>query len=73
MLILAPVNFIVWKIVKRTKFIKPEEADLVWERPILDAYEASFFSPPTGFWREMGQLIGIGLKKKDRRSSVASY
>jgi amino acid transporter len=67
----APVNFVVWKLVKRTKFIKPLEADLLWERPTLDAYEATFVDPPTGFWREMLNIVGIGRKKfgQDRRRS----
>src|SRR5437899_2397774 len=30
-----------FKIIKRSKFVKPHEADLVWERPAIDAYEAS--------------------------------
>lgn len=73
MVIVAFLTFTGWKIVKRTKFIKPLEADLIWERPTIDAYEATFIDPPSGFWREMGQLIGIGRKKGGgdrRRSSV---
>ncbi|KAK5069259.1 hypothetical protein LTR64_008447 [Lithohypha guttulata] len=73
MLLIAPFTFGIWKLVKKTKFVKPHEADLVWERPIVDAYEASFFTPPVGFWTEMVQLVGFNRKKKDRRSSVASY
>ncbi|KAK5098858.1 hypothetical protein LTS08_006236 [Lithohypha guttulata] len=73
MLLLAPLNFIVWKLLKKTKFVKSHEADLVWEAPVVDAYEASFTSAPVGFWTEMLQLVGIGRKKRDRRSSVASY
>lgn len=66
----APINFVAWKVLKRTKFVKPLEADLIWERPTLDAYEATFFDPPTSFWREMIQLVGIGRKKGlDRRMS----
>jgi yeast amino acid transporter len=60
-------------LIKRTKFVTSTEADLTWEAPIVDAYEDSFLTPPMGFWREMLQLVGIGLKKKDRRSSVAQY
>ncbi|KAK4609184.1 General amino acid permease AGP2 [Fulvia fulva] len=72
LLILAPINYIGWKLIKRTKLIKPHEADLVWERPTIDAYEATFIDPPTGFWREMLALVGIGRKKHQdrRRSSV---
>lgn len=73
MLFLAPITFFSWKLIKKTKMIKPHGADLVWEAPIVDAYEDSFLSPPIGFWAEMLQLVGIGLKKKDRRSSVSAY
>lgn len=73
MLLLAPCTFTFWKLFKKTKFVKPAEADLVWERPIVDAYEESFLTPPIGFWTEMLQLVGIGRKNKDRRGSTASY
>ncbi|CAK1364004.1 General amino acid permease AGP2 [Cercospora beticola] len=71
MLILAPILFIGWKVIKRTKFIGSHEADLIWERPTIDAYEATFIDPPNGFWREMLQMVGIGRKKfgQDRRRS----
>jgi yeast amino acid transporter len=61
----APILYVFWKVFKRTKAVKPHEVDLVWERPVVDAYEASFTSPPVGFWTEMLQLVGIGRKKKD--------
>ena len=53
MLILAPILFIGWKLIKGTKFVKPHEADLVWERPTIDRYEATFIDEPVGFWREV--------------------
>ena len=62
MQIVAPLLFIGWKLLKRTKTVKPAEADLVWERPIIDAYEAQFTEAPVGFWAEMGALIGIKSK-----------
>lgn len=64
MVILAPVLFVSWKIIKRTKFVKPHEADLIYERPEIDAYEASLTGDPTGFWEEMGHLVGIRRRKK---------
>ena len=74
MQLFIPPLFIIWKVIKKTKFVKPHEADLVWERPLVDAYEASFIDPPTGFWKEMGQLVGIkrgkGGNDKRRQSSV---
>ncbi|KAJ4156472.1 hypothetical protein NW754_008104 [Fusarium falciforme] len=52
MVILAPVLFFFWKVIKKTKFVKPLEADLVWEKPMIDEYEASIEDSPTGFWQE---------------------
>lgn len=74
MQIVIPPLFLIWKIIKRTKLVKPHEADLVWERPLIDAYEASFVDPPVGFWREMGQMVGVGRIKggnDKRRASMA--
>lgn len=68
MQLLAPIMFFGWKFIKRTRFVKPHEADLVWERPTIDAYEASFRSPPVGFWTEMGRLVGINRKKTAHQS-----
>ena len=56
MLIVAPLLFIGWKIFKKTKFIKPKDVDLVWERPTIDAYEETFIDAPVGFWEEMIQV-----------------
>ena len=63
MVILAPVLYIGWKLIKRTKFVKPEEADLVYQRPIIDAYEASIKTPPVTFWTEMVQMVGLRRRK----------
>lgn len=73
MVILAPVLFIAWKLIKRTKVIKPLEADLIWEAPIIDAYEADFLNAPAGFWTEMVQMFGFKKEatKERRKSSVA--
>jgi amino acid transporter len=58
MLILAPILFITWKVAKRTKFVSASKADLVWERPNVEAYEATFIDPPVSFWTEMLQMVG---------------
>lgn len=50
MLLLLPITFGGWKLLKRTKWLKAHEVDLVWDAPIIDAYEASFLTPPIGFW-----------------------
>lgn len=74
MQIFIPPLYLIWKFIKKTKIVKPHEADLVWERPIIDAYEATFTEPPVGFWHEIGQLIGFKRKKgghnQRRRSSL---
>ncbi|CCF36847.1 amino acid permease [Colletotrichum higginsianum] len=65
MQIVAPLLFIFWKVLKRTHYIKPEDVDLTWDRPIIEAYEqhAVVQDPPVTFWREMLQMIGIGRNK----------
>lgn len=65
MQILAPLLFVGWKLLKRTKFVKPEECDLVWDRPIIDAYEERMMieEPPTTFWQEIKAMVGFKPKK----------
>ena len=66
MQILAPFLYLGWKLVKKTHIIKPHEVDLVWDRPTIDAYEekAMIEDPPTGFWREMAMMVGLGRGKQ---------
>jgi amino acid transporter len=66
----APVLYIGWKVIHRTNIIPAHKVDLVWDAPIIDAYESSFTSPPLGFWTEMLQLIGLKRHARDRRNSV---
>ena len=73
--ILCPILYVFWKLFKRTKWLGKYEVDLVWERPTIDAYEATFFGPPVGFWREMVQLTGFWKIKggnDQRRGSIAN-
>lgn len=65
MLIVAPILFFGWKLIHKTKIVPSSEVDLVWERPIVDAYEATFLDPPVGFWTEMVQLVGFRKGKGD--------
>ena len=65
MQIIATFLFLGWKFIKKTKKVQPAELDLVWERPIIDAYENSFTVPPTGFWLQMGQLLGFRRHIRD--------
>lgn len=68
MLILAPILFCGWKLIHKTKFVGPLQADLLWERPVIDAYEATFLNPPSGFWTEILQVVG--LRRDKGRSDV---
>ena len=56
MLLIAPITFFRWKIVKKTKFVKAEVAALViWGGPQIDAYGAAVEEMPVGFWVEILQ------------------
>ncbi|KAJ4351885.1 uncharacterized protein N0V89_007229 [Didymosphaeria variabile] len=66
------IDIVLWcgfKLWKRTPFVKPEEADLVWERPQIDAYEASI-DPPLGLWKDIWLTITL-QKKKEKREDDA--
>jgi amino acid transporter len=50
MVLVAPFLLFGWKVLKRTKSINPLEADLVWQKPVIDAYEEAFDEPALRFW-----------------------
>jgi len=56
-----------FKLWKRTPFVKAHEADLVWERPEIDAYEASI-DPPLGLWKDIWLTITFKKKGKEDHS-----
>jgi len=66
--------FLGWKLFKRTRFVHPLAADLVWDKPVIDAYEETR-GPPLGLWEDMwvSFLAMVRIKKWDdrRRMSVA--
>ncbi|KAB2569663.1 General amino acid permease [Lasiodiplodia theobromae] len=61
MVFVCIILFAAYKVIKRSKIVRPQDADLVWERPIIDAYEASI-DPPLGIWEDIGR--SVGLKRK---------
>lgn len=67
MVLAAPLLFFGWKFVKRTKLIKATEMDLVWDRPVIDAYEASFTDYAPGFWTEILQMFRIRRGHKEEQ------
>ncbi|KAH7127329.1 histidine permease [Dactylonectria macrodidyma] len=63
MVFVGILTFAFWKIFKKTKFVKPTEADLIWDKPVIDAYEDSFAHPPETFWNEVLHLLKLKKKK----------
>lgn len=61
---LVPCLYIGWKIIKKTTFISAKDIDLVWEAPLIDAYEALLEERPVGFWKDTWLMMrGWGPKK----------
>ncbi len=69
MVFVGPILFLGWKVLKRTHFIAPEEADLVWEKPAIDAYEDAFEEVPLGFWQEIVHIFWPRKKVQSDSSS----
>lgn len=64
MVIVGICTFTGWKIFKRTKVVPAHEADLVWIRPSVDAYESTFDDDAVaGFWVEVLQMFGFRRNK----------
>ena len=59
MVLLAPILFLGWKFTKGTKFVRPEEADLLWEKPMIDAYEDAYIEKPGGRFMKMLSYVGL--------------
>lgn len=63
MVFVCIIFYVGFKVVKRTRFVRPEEADLVWERPRIDAYEAET-EPPRGIWEDGRRALGARWKAR---------
>ncbi|RYP66720.1 hypothetical protein DL769_005952 [Monosporascus sp. CRB-8-3] len=55
------------KLWKRTKVIPAAEADLIWDKPIIDQYKAMFTEPPTRFRDGILSMLR-GKKKRDNHA-----
>ncbi|KAJ5090569.1 hypothetical protein N7532_009253 [Penicillium argentinense] len=64
MVITAAMLYLYWKIFKRTKVVDAIDVDLVWEGPLIDAYENGLTTTPSGFWRELWGLLGWKAEKE---------
>ncbi|GJC89459.1 general amino acid permease AGP2 [Colletotrichum liriopes] len=67
MIFVGIATFSTWKLLKRTRFIPATEADLIWDKPIIDAYEAQFTEPPTRFRDDIRRILGW---KKNKQANV---
>ncbi|KAJ5117994.1 hypothetical protein N7526_011017 [Penicillium atrosanguineum] len=67
MVLAAPLLFFTWKLIKRTRLVKATEMDLVWDRPIIDAYEATFTDYAPGFWTEILQMFSLRRGHKEKQ------
>lgn len=64
--------FVGWKVVKRTKFVPAATCDLVWDKPVIDAYEAAA-DPPLGLWEDIwiSTQATLRIKKWDDRRRMS--
>ncbi|KAI1099521.1 amino acid permease/ SLC12A domain-containing protein [Jackrogersella minutella] len=72
MVLIDPVLYLGWKLWHRTPFVKPEEADLRWIAPSIDAYEAAYSEEAPGFVSEIVQMFGFRRKKAETGDSASS-
>lgn len=64
MIFVAIITYTFWKVVKKSKLVKAHEADLVWERPLIDAYEASLVGDLSkGFWDDCAKDLGLRKRR----------
>lgn len=70
MVLVAPVLYVFWKVVHKTRIVPSAEVDLIWEAPIVDRYEKMLVGDSLGFWSEMIQLVGIRKNVGKHRDSV---
>lgn len=68
MIFVAFVTYVSWKLLKRTKVVSAAQADLVWDKPIIDAYEQALTEPPTRFRDEIMKMAG--MKKRRHQGAV---
>jgi yeast amino acid transporter len=70
MVFVAILTYSGWKIIKRTRVVSPLEADLVWDKPAIDAYENSLSDSPTNLRDELLHVAGI--KRRRQHTGVAT-
>ncbi|KAE8385918.1 amino acid permease-domain-containing protein [Aspergillus alliaceus] len=70
MLLFGLITFASWKLIKRTRLLRPDEVDLTWDAPHITAYEeaAKINDPPIGFWTELILPFRSGRKNAPGQS-----
>ena len=71
MLIVSFLAFCGFKLFRRTRFVRPHEADLVWDKPVIDAYERQFTDTPTRFRDDIKKMFRFGKKSHNENELAA--
>ncbi|CAJ2508902.1 Uu.00g139280.m01.CDS01 [Anthostomella pinea] len=70
MALIAFCTYFGWKTINRTRFVRPRDADLVWEKPQIDAYEAAFTEQPSRFRDDMRAMMTGKIMRKENHIGV---
>lgn len=71
MLIIAPILFVVWKVLHKTRWLRLYEVDLHWQADLIALYEASETEQPIQFWREVIQMLNIRVPPRNREADAS--
>jgi yeast amino acid transporter len=72
MVLVGILTYSGWKLLKRTHRVRPEEADLIWDAPVIDAYEAKHWVEPTRLRDDIKKLFRFGKKSKNQEEVAAT-
>lgn len=64
LVLVVPILYAFWKVLKRTKVVPVEAIDLVWDAPLISAYEEAQTDAPVGFWRGIWHTVSFKDKKE---------
>lgn len=60
MIAVVPILFLGYKVLKRSRYYKPEEVDLVKNLDEIEEYEANYVPQPAGYgplWNRFGSVL----------------
>lgn len=70
MIFVAIGIYVFWKIFKKTKLVPAKDVDLIWEAPIIDAYEERLVEEDEPVWSEIKRRLHLGGKGTDDHRAV---